>query len=380
LEVGVGGTNDDEVNDEVVLSEKKEAEVGGSSGSEVGSSAGRLGVGSTVGGREELVVPSGVVVVMPGGGGGGSMEVGVSVGTLDGEGLDIEELEGGGSTIVAPPEVKVEPPVEGSGTTIVEPPEVEALGVTEGVVMMVELPEDGGSGTIIVEMPEVRVEPPDVCVEPPSVGGGSRVIVEPLEIGGGDDGVGVRVPVEIVLEAALVDVNGLEVKLICDVGGRLGATEEIELDKLGLDVIELTSVEPADVEPADDEPETDKLDCVRLELGAVGLIDDDEETVTDELVTVVLGIEKLVGVLVPGGLLGGKETEVTAEVLLEPDEETGLDVVVSVEDQALDVWLDMVGDRPKLELCSGGMTMIVVDASVDDDSVAEGSAVDVVED
>jgi hypothetical protein len=182
LEVGVGGTNDDEVNDEVVLSEKKEAEVGGSSGSEVGSSAGRLGVGSPVGGREELVAPSGVVVVMLGGGGGGSMEVGVSVGTLDGKGLDIEELEGGGSTIVAPPEVKVEPPVEGSGTTIVEPPEVEALGVTEGVVMMVELPEDGGSGTIIVEMPEVRVEPPDVCVEPPSVGGGSRVIVEPLEI------------------------------------------------------------------------------------------------------------------------------------------------------------------------------------------------------
>lgn len=186
---------------------------------------------------------------------------------------------------------------------------------------------------------------------------------------------GVRVPVEIVLEAALVDDNGLEVELICDVSGRLGATEENELDKLGLDVIELTSVEPAD-----DEPETDGLDCVRLELGAVGLIDDDEETVTDELVTMVLGIEKLVGVLVPGGLLGGKETEVTAEVLLEPDGEIGLDMVVSVEDQAPDVWLDMVGDRPKLELCSGGMTMIVVDASVDDDSVAEGSAVDVVED
>lgn len=62
---------------------------------------------------------------------------------------------------------------------------------------------------------------------------------------------------------------------------------------------------------------------------------------------------------------------VTTDVLLELDRSTELDRVVTVG-HTLDVWFDMVGDRLELELCPGGMTVVVF--------VDDGSAVDVLED
>lgn len=66
LEVGVG-VNDGEVKVELVLNKEEESGLRDGAGSEVGSSAGRLGVGSTVGGRGRSVAPSVVVVVKSGG-------------------------------------------------------------------------------------------------------------------------------------------------------------------------------------------------------------------------------------------------------------------------------------------------------------------------
>lgn len=70
-------------------------------------------------------------------------------------------------------------------------------------------------------------------------------------------------------------------------------------------------------------------------------------------------------------LLGGKGIGVTIDVLLELDRSTELDRVVTV-DHTLDVWFDMVGVRLELELCPGGMTIVVF--------VDDGSAVEVLED
>lgn len=183
---------------------------------------------------------------------------------------------------------------------------------------------------------------------------------------------------ETTLDPTFVDDGRLEVELACDVAVILeGETDDNGLDKLKLNVIELADVEPAEDEladdglpedeladkladdepddrvsvdavladgvladglPADTEPEVDELDLVMLEPDTVGLTDEDEETVMDELVTMGLGIERLlVDVLVTGGLLGDKETEVTVEVVLEADRERELDEVISVDDQALDV-------------------------------------------
>lgn len=164
---------------------------------------------------------------------------------------------------------------------------------------------------------------------------------------------------EVILDPALVDDGRLKVELICDVAVVLeGETDENGLDKLELNVVELADEEPAEDEPedrvsvdavladgvladglpADIELEVDELDLVALEPGTIVLTDEDEGTVTDELVAVMLGIERLlVDVLATGGLLGDEEAEVTVEVVLEADRESELDAVVSVEDQALDV-------------------------------------------
>lgn len=58
-------------------------------------------------------------------------------------------------------------------------------------------------------------------------------------------------------------------------------------------------------------------------------------------------------------------------MLLELDRSTELERVVTVGHK-LDVWFDMVGDMPELELCPGGMTIVVF--------VDDGSAVDMLED
>lgn len=226
---------------------------------------------------------------------------------------------------------------------------------------------------------------------------GGSVIDEGLVIGGsviegvvvGDPGVVKELDsekplvLEIILDPALVDDGRFEVEPICDVAIVLeGEADENELDKLKLNVLELADVEPADDEladdeladdgpaddgpadelagdepedrvsvdavladgvladglPADTEPEVYELDLVALEPGTIVLTDKDEETVTDELITVVLGTERLlVDVLVTGGLLGDKETEVTVEIVLEADRESELDADVSVDDQALGV-------------------------------------------
>lgn len=175
---------------------------------------------------------------------------------------------------------------------------------------------------------------------------------------------------DVIVEPPLVNEGKLDVKLVCEVDEEPAGEETDELGwlMLALDKVELASVEPAD-----------------------------EEITNDELGNT----ELLVDILVVGGLLGGKGTGMTTEVLLELGRGTELDrvgsvdhtldvwldivgeklelelcpggtTVVSVDVQALDVWLDVVVDRLKLGLCPGGMTIVVV--------VGEGSAVKVVED
>lgn len=70
-------------------------------------------------------------------------------------------------------------------------------------------------------------------------------------------------------------------------------------------------------------------------------------------------------------LLGGQGIGVTSDVLLELDRLTELEGVVTVG-HTLEVWFDMVGDRLELELCQGGMTIVVF--------VDDGSTIDVLED
>ncbi|KAI7776908.1 hypothetical protein LA080_004335 [Diaporthe eres] len=130
-----------------------------------------------------------------------------------------------------------------------------------------------------------------------------------------------------------------------------GVLEVIDEPPLVTDVkLDIRLVSDVDKEPAGEE--TDELGWLTLVPDRVGLT------------SVELGsTELLVGILVAGGLLGGKGTEITTGVLLGLGRGTELDKVVSV-DQALVVWLDFVGDRLELELCPGGSTIVSVDVQV----------------
>lgn len=123
--------------------------------------------------------------------------------------------------------------------------------------------------------------------------------------------------------------------------------EVIDEPPLMTDVkLDIRLVSDVDKEPAGDETD---------ELGWLTLVPD-----RVELTSVELGsTELLAGILVAGGLLGGKGTEITTEVLLGLGRGTEPDKVVSVD--ALVVWLDFVGDRLELELCPGGSTIVTVD-------------------
>jgi hypothetical protein len=278
LEVGAGGTNDDEVDVEVVLLEKEEVEVGRASVSDVGSSAGRLGVGATVEGRELVVSPE-VAVVVP-------VEEGVSVGfelsAPEVEGTELEDAEGEEPKVVVVVE-EAETEGEGGGSVVVESPEVVCGDDGEGVSVTVELDDGelGGIGDCDVDEGLIIGGPE---LEELDVGGpGGIVLLESEEL----------LVLETMLELPLVKNDGLDVELVCEVGGRLGTVEGNELGKPVVVVVELTVVGPADVEGIEDGPEIDELGRMRLGLGTVWLLDEDAETVTDELVAVVPDIEIL---------------------------------------------------------------------------------------
>ena len=213
-----------------------------------------------------------------------------------------------------------------------------------------------------------------VGIDGSGIGGGPE-IEDKLGVGAPDI-VKELVPEEpvvlVVFAPALVGADKVEVKLVCDAD--VDPTgEELEIDgpgwlRLALDRVELTNEEPTDEELVFDG------------LGAAVLGGEEltSEEPTDEG-TAELGIvvfareELLVGVLVTGVLLGGEGIGITTEMLLELGRETELDrvvSVVSVEDSALDVWLDKVTVKLELELCPDGMMIVV----------AEDSVVNVVED
>lgn len=128
--------NGTELKVEVVLSDDEKVGVSDGSSSEIGSSAGRLGVGSTGGGRGRSVA-SPVAVVIPG---GEEVSVRLKLGTqgVEGDGGTIIEPEGGGEMMVEP---------EGVGRTIVEPPEVRVEPAeTEGGIKIVV-----GLGWVLLE-------------------------------------------------------------------------------------------------------------------------------------------------------------------------------------------------------------------------------------
>lgn len=233
----------------------------------------------------------------------------------------------------------------GQGGRIVE----GGLGGRGGMVIVEGT--GGKGGTIVEGAPGGRGRV--VIVEEPGGQGGGTGVGEPggkgeMMVGGGPEGGGSRLGVPVGIGGP-----GIVTELVSEPTVLEVIVESPLVTDVRLDVRLVSAVDPA-------EEETSELGWLTLVLDGV------------EVTSVELGrTELLVDILGAGGLLGGKGTGTTTEVLLELGRGTELDRVVSV-DHTLDVWLDIVGDGLELELCPCGMTIVVV--------VGEGSAVNVVED
>lgn len=304
-----------------------------------------------------------------GGGGGGRMTVGVPVGMpgteevendgggggeLGGENPGGRELGvggvggglgGGGGLRVGDPMVLEDPGTDGLGTggsglevpVGIGGPGIDGL-LNDGVIGgqgIDGLVKDGSGIGDGPEMDGLGVDGSGIGV-PVGLGGPDRLGVV------GQDIVKELVSEEAIvltLELTLVNDDRLGVRLVCDVEeGPVGKeTERDELDWLGfsVDTVELIGVESTDEENVN-------VKLPDMELGR------------DELLLTVLAV------LVTGELLGGRGTGVHPDILLVLGGGIELDRVVSV-DQTLDVRDELGAGRLGFELCPGGMTIVSVD-------------------